>query len=245
MEWSLHHVDQLVFPFCQYEGKTFDNYYAGVNAPIVQQIKDLVHNPTTRQIYLSGEKACGKSHLLHATCRQAEESYKRCAYLALSDCIGDDDVIADDALSGLKQFDLVCLDDIDALSGHLHWQKAVFNLINEVRHVGNILILAGRRPPFVPLEFADLTSRLVWGSVYRLKALPDEEKIIAIQFIAKRHGLQCPESTLHYLFSHHTRDLGQLIALTDKLVQCAGFEKSILTIPFVKQVLESEQALVK
>ncbi len=48
-------------------------------------------------------------------------------------------------LHSLDRYDLVALDDIEAISGVPHWQKAVFHLINYNNEEGGQLVFSSRR----------------------------------------------------------------------------------------------------
>lgn len=251
--WSSRHFNQIVFPFSEQTGKTFANYYPLANAETIQALQALACGEVnaSAQTYLWGPSGCGKTHLLQAVYHQAEKQRMSCAYIPLSEYVRHS---AQDssyfALDGLKQIDILCLDHLDDLAGHIHWQKTVFNLINELRQSKDesvpqslyrtqpILLLAGRYPPSnMPLEFSDLTSRLAWGNVHSLNPLSDEGKLQALEYVLNFRQIDCPTSSLHYLFNHYTRDFAELLDLIQHLGDCAQREKNQLTIPFIKQTL--------
>ena len=88
------------------------------------------------RFYIYGAAGSGKSHLLSAICDSYMEVGKSAIKASLLELL--DAPI--EAITSLEKYDLVALDDIEAISGVPHWQRAVFHLINYNNEEGGQLI---------------------------------------------------------------------------------------------------------
>ncbi len=229
---------QLLLRLSPEKNKVFDNFLATNNQTTVDHLLSLCRDDRLRdnQTYLWGKAASGKSHLLQAACSTVSQRAKSSIYLPLQQ-VGQE---ADQILKGLESVDLVCIDDIDLITrAELQLEHPLFHLINRLRSENGCLIMAGRsNPRHLTLQLADLHSRLLWGSVLRLTAIPDMEKPNALSLHAKFNGSEIPKTTITYLMNHYPRDMDYLTKVVDHISR-VGFQcKRRLTVPFVKQVLK-------
>ena len=93
--------------------------------PVIDAVRQL-HAGLINRFYLYGGAGTGKSHLLSAICDSYLEINKSAIKVSLLGLL--DAPI--EAITSLESYDLVALDDIEAISGVPHWQKAVFHLIS-------------------------------------------------------------------------------------------------------------------
>lgn len=141
-------------------------------------------------------------------------------------------------LDGLEGYDLVVLDDIDAVARQSDWELALFNLINGCRERGCKLALGASCAPDGDWALADLCSRLSWGPVLKLKALTEAEIRHAMQRSASDRGLQLDADAAEYLMRRYSREVNSLlkaIAILDSESLAAG--RARITIPFLKRCL--------
>lgn len=222
-------------------GCTFETFVATGNEVAVQHLKRLCLDPgESGQICLWGEASSGKSHLLQAACREVTARGGRSAWLPLAE-LSDGDT---GMLAGLEALDLAGLDDVAAVAGSRAWQQALFDLINEARATGcRLVIAAGRRnPSSLALSLKDLSSRLVWGAVYRLAALDDEGKLEALRLAGKRLKCSFSDDALAYLLKNYPRSLAALIPALERLAREAKAREAKagrrrVTVPFIKATL--------
>ena len=124
--------------------------------PVIDGVRQL-HAGLMNRFYLYGGAGTGKSHLLTAICDSYLEVGKSAIKVSLLELL--DAPI--EAITSLEMYDLVALDDIEAISGVPHWQKAVFHLINNNNDGGGQLVFSSRFAPIeLKLELPDLQSRL-------------------------------------------------------------------------------------
>jgi DnaA family protein len=210
------------------DAATFANYLAGANADMVR----ILQAGTEPYLYLWSAEATGKTHLLQALCHSF--GHGQAIYLPLKELVQQ----PVDIFTGLEQFALVCLDDVQAIAGQAEWELSLFHLYNRLREQGGRLCITSRvSPEQLDVNLADLLSRLKWGPVFQLQALKDADKIKAMQLRATQRGFQLPDEVANYLLNRFPRDMHNLFALLDKLDSASLQAQRRLTIPFVKQWL--------
>lgn len=218
---------------------TFDNFWVGEGTANGQVISALQAFSTGQWpehfVYLWGRSGSGLSHLLQAACHQAEASGLRSQYLPLQELKEVDPLVL---LEGLEQLDLLCLDDLPQVVGLPVWDEALFHLYNRMREAGKyLLVSAVCAPRDLATGLADLQSRLAWGLVYRLEALDDREKQRALQWRARKRGMEMSDEVAQFILNRSRREFRELVNSLDRLDRLSLVEKRRLTIPFVREVL--------
>jgi len=226
--------EQLPLAYAWRDGLSFDNFCGAGNATVVQGLQHGVDGSGDRFIYLWGAPGVGKSHLLQAACQRAAARGRAVAYLPLAEFVE----MPVEALDGLENLSLVCLDDVQAVAGVAHWEEALFHLYNRLRDSGAMLLAAGDASPTgLEINLPDLRSRLGWGPVFRVQEPQEDEKIHALQARAKVRGFDLPDEVARYLIRRSPRDMTSLFALLDRLDQASLAQQRRLTIPFVRGLI--------
>lgn len=212
---------------------TLDNFLALPRVePLLCVLRDQLAPDGEAAVYLYGPPGTGKSHLLQASCHAAAAN---AVYLPLAELR---QYPAGDVLQGVEHLGRVCLDDIHTIAGDPEWELALFDFYNRARQHGcRLLVAADAAPRVLPVNLADLRSRLSWGIVYQLEACGDEEKADILQFRAQRRGLALSPAVASYIVSRAPRAMEQLLAVLDQLDRASLAEQRALSIPFVKQAL--------
>jgi DnaA family protein len=189
-------------------------------------------------VYLHGAPATGKTHLLLATCAEAEDAGLRVAYLALRGLGGRVRAAAE----GLEAADLLALDDLDAIAGSREDEIALFDLHNRLRDAGRgLLYAAADAPDALGLGLPDLRSRLAQCARWALPVLDDAGRAELLRQRAAARGLDFEDAALEWLLRRASRDLGNLTAIFDRLDRASLAAQRRLTVPFLRQVLEANQ----
>ena len=230
-------VRQLPLSMWLPPGASFANYVSAANRQALAGCRAAVDGQE-RFVYLWGATAVGKTHLLQAACHGATDRGAGSVYLPLRQA----DQFAPEILEGLEQMAVVALDDIDAVAGQRPWEIALFDLYNRIRDRGHgALVMASRRPlAELGLALPDLQSRLAWGLVYQLQPMSDAEKHQALRRHADERGFELPDEVGRYLLRHYHRQTGALFELLQRLDRVSLAEQRRLTIPFVKQIIDSD-----
>ena len=228
-------VEQLPIRLSVGKDKTFENFHAAANAATVNRLQSLCAPPGGGEhLHLWGVSCAGKSHLLQAVCRRAMRHGRRGVFVPLKALIAEDAGL----LAGLETVDIICVDDVDAAAGNARWEKALFDLINRVRARRCCLVSAGRgNPKDLPFALQDLSSRLLWGGVYRLSPLADADKPQALRLHAKERGCDVPDEVIRYLLSHHPRNMRYLADALRRLDHASLRDQRRVTVPLAREVL--------
>lgn len=217
------------------DSATFANFYPADNAQVLAQLQQCAQLEGERFIFIHGAIGDGKSHLLQAACHTASESGQPVVYLPLRQRAQ----FSVEMLEGLEDMSLLCIDDLDAIAGDIEWEEAVFHLYNRVRDAGaRLIVAASNHPSALAMQLPDLQSRLVWGLVYKLQPLNDEQLTAALQLRAKGRGLELPAEVVAYLLKRCARDMNSLFDLLEKLDRESLVAQRKLTIPFVRQFVD-------
>lgn len=226
---------QMILNVATGDGLSFESYYSSqANQDLLRLLGTFSENSEGRQLFISGEQHCGKTHLLQACCNKANNLGQRVSYLPLKALAGYGPGVTE----GLDGMDLIVVDDIDQIVGNRDWEEALFGLINQARTgQQRLLFSATENPRHLKCSLPDLASRLIWGETYTLHSLSDEDKHLALKQRATQRGFELNDRVLDYLSRHYPRDMGSLLAILEVLDQESIRQQVKITVPFAKQVL--------
>jgi DnaA family protein len=206
----------------------FESYWPGLNSEVIAALRA----QSTTPLWLWGADGSGKTHLLQAVCAAAGDA---AAYFPLNRSLG----LPPEAVAGFERTPVLCIDDVDAVAGDLHWEKALFRLFNDAAELHTRLIFAAAAPPRQPdWSLDDWRSRAAACVVYQLRELDDAGRIEALRLRAAERGLQLPYDTSEYLLKRVPRDLRSLFDILDELDEASLVAQRRLTIPFIREALE-------
>ncbi|MBK6470212.1 MAG: DnaA regulatory inactivator Hda [Betaproteobacteria bacterium] len=220
-------MKQIPLPIGPQPEPSFDNFLPGSNAPALEHLRSLVL--PAAPVYLWGPAGSGKSHLLRALAASGQAQGQRVGWFD-----------AADRLPWLLSPDwsVVVIDRCELLDAEA--QQAAFALFIEAAAHDVQVAAAGRLPPVdLPLR-DDLRTRLGWGHVFALQALPDAESRAALRREGDRRGILLSDELMDHLLTHFPRDLGHLMSLFDRLDTFALARSRQLTVPLLRQMLAEE-----
>ncbi|HXR63928.1 MAG TPA: DnaA regulatory inactivator Hda [Rudaea sp.] len=223
----------------------FDSYVPGGNGVALALLRDAAVTAQASWVFVAGAAGCGKSHLLIAACAQADAAGRSAQYLPLRRLRADAEAAARPGLAGalraLGGGDLLALDDIDAIAGDAAAEHALFDLYNRGKvDKSTMLFSASAAPSQIGIGLPDLVSRLSACAQAALRPLSDDDRRVALRRRAHARGLTLDDGVLDWLFAHTQRDLGSLTALLDRLDRESLAAQRRITVPFLRQVLETE-----
>lgn len=225
---------QLTLNISTQDNATIDDFCFADNELIEKAIHALFNGDQEKQLYLFGPAGVGKSHLLQAISHLASAHELTNIYLPLKQI----KEYGTDALDGISELSLICLDDIDAVAGLPQWEEALFHLYNQMRERGQYLIISSNAAPNQSaIQLPDLRSRLAWGLVFKIQELDEDNKITVLQNKARQRGISLSIQLARYLITHYARNMENLIELLDKLDKASLAQQRKLTIPFIKNIL--------
>ena len=201
--------------------------------PVIDGVRQL-HAGLMNRFYIYGGAGTGKSHLLSAICDSYLDVGKTAIQVSLLELLD----APTEALMALDTYDLVALDDIEAIGGVPHWQKAVFHLINYNNEGGGQLIFSSRYAPIeLRLELPDLQSRLTQavsvrvpnGSLYA-------DRYALVNSVLDRRGIHIDQQIVDYLLTHGPHQASVLLQSLEQLIQLLKGEKTKLSGATLRQI---------
>lgn len=217
-------MQQLLLQLAPLPAPALDNFVPGRNGAALQALREIAGGTgAERFVYLWGEPGSGRTHLLRGLA-QAAGSRKT---LFLSGAAGD----------GVAGDQVIAVDDVQLLTADE--QIKLFDLYNRVRASSGALVASGDAAPAQLTLRDDLRSRLAWGLAYQLHPLSDTEKAAALRAHARARALRLGEDILAYLLQHARRDMASLIGILDALDRYSLEQKRPITLPLLRDALES------
>jgi len=251
---------QLLLHLAPPPAPTLDNFVPGSNGAARQALHDIARGAgQERFVYLWGEPGSGRSHLLCglaqaasagkglylcATAGENAEADKVFGAAPAENILTEESahkliaaVSAQRMLAAVPADKILAVDDVQHLSSG--GQIALFDLYNRVRAGAGALVASGDAAPAQLALREDLRSRLAWGLAFQLHPLSDTEKTAALREHARARALDLPEDVIAYLLRHARRDMASLIGILDALDRCSLELKRPVTLPLVRDALES------
>jgi DnaA family protein len=214
----------------------FDSFFTSRDNKLIKAtLRRSIDDNISDNIYISGAKGAGKSHLLQAVCHELDAQDKTAMYLPLSQLL---DIEPAAILEGHQQFQFLCIDELDVIAEQQLWQEALFHLFNERMHLQLPIYFAAQLPAnLFNVDLSDLKSRLASCLSFQLAKMSDEEKARLLQFRAGRMGMELSDLCAHFIVQHYSRDTVHLIGALQLLDQQSLRARRKITVPFIKQVL--------
>ena len=227
-------IPQIPLQLGNFQQDNLASFLPGENQTLVQLLNTVVNSESKHSIFIWGGEGTGKTHLLQGACKQASELEQHVAYIPLK----QHDDISSEILHDLGELDLVCIDDLDSISGQFEWQQALTWLYNELRDNNHSLIIsANTSPTNIAIEVNDLKSRLSWDQVYQVKPPNDELKVEILKQKAAARSFELADDVIEYLIRRVDRNLGSLINILDEIDHASLAAKRKITVPFVKELI--------
>lgn len=214
---------------------SLSTFFVGPNAAALQHVRLALGagaGASPVPSYLWGESGTGKTHLLQAVRQAFLEQGAMCGWC-------DADTANPSPFD--ERWSAVLMDDV-----HLYdtaQQASAFNwfvnALNPATGAARWVLAAGNLPPFdLPLR-DDLRTRLGWGHVFQLHMPSESERRAVLRQHADARGLFLGDDVLDFMLKRFSRDLGSLMQLFDRLDRHALRTQRALTVPLLKDLLES------
>jgi len=251
---------QILLPLLQRPEATLGSFVVGPNGEPLAVVRALLAGDQDGEpVYLWGDRASGRSHLLHGFARAAAEgdagtaeapdaslSAERRGAGATREqgrgsLLGERSSAVIDSATVTVEWTppgpVLVVDDVDRLSADA--QVRLFDAINRGRTEGWKMLFAGPLPPARLALRGELTSRLAQGLVLQLQHLSDADKVAAMIDYASRSGFALPAEVAEYLLRHGRRDLGTLLAVVQVIDEVSLRDRRPVSVRLAHDVLYS------
>jgi DnaA family protein len=222
-------MKQLPLPIVAPAAARFDTFVPGANAAALQHLAQMA--PLSTPVYLWGPSGSGKTHLLRAMAATCHDRGERVGWFDAS-CRAPWTMESD--------YMLLLLDGCDAFDDAQ--QRTAFALLVEAQSHGVAWVAAGRVPPVDLALREDLRTRLGWGPVFALQALPEDQARTVLRRESDRRGIILSDEVMDYLLTRFARDLSHLMLLLDRLDGFALAEHRGVTVPLLKKMLAERES---
>lgn len=225
---------QLTLPLSGVPDPDFASFYPKGNEQLLHRLQGVASGTEHGLFYLWGASSAGKSHLLQALCLQAQQQGVGCLYLAGRELLK----LHADVLDEMRDWDLLCIDDVDRLLGTAGWEESLFHLYNRQRDASTSLVVSAGLPPRqLPPMLADLQSRFMAMELYQVQSLTDDDKCQVLQQAAHQRGFALADEVAAFILQRSGRDMLSLQQVLQRLDQQSLSQQRLITLPFVKQVM--------
>jgi len=220
---------QLALGLAPSPAPAFDNFFPGRNVEAMSELHSLASGRSGEHfVYIWGERGCGRSHLLQAAVAAASSRGIIAQYIAAGEALPADD-------SGVR---MLAVDDVEKLDAQAELE--FFRLYNALRERQGAVLAAGNVAPARLQLRPDLLTRLGWGLVFQVHVLSDDDKRVALKRHAAARAFDLRDEIVEYLLRHLKRDLPSLMAVLDALDRYSLETKRPITLPLLRQLLQSE-----
>ena len=190
-------------------------------------------------LWLWGRRGTGKTHLLQAACAAAGAQGGAATYLDLESAAARPAL-----LEGCEALDLVCLDGLERVSEDAAWNAAIFRLHTLMQDGAGACTWRARRRRRRCASGCRTCARGCWRRPCTSCSELDEAGPGrgAASGARPRRGLELSREAAAYLVHRMPRDMHSLCGVLDRLDEAALAAQRRLTVPFLRQVLEADQA---
>lgn len=205
------------------EQPSWDNFIDLGNEHIIASIR----SNNSPFMHISGTLHSGKSHLLKAWCN----SHANSLYQDMSKS----------SILDIASYNYIAIDNVEYAS--IEVQEQLFNLFNAVKlHAKPQHLFTSSENPLEHITTLrlDLKTRLLSGLNLHLKMPNDEVLTQIITRYIKSQGINISDTVISYIFTHYTRNIGDIFTLIKLAVAQALIQKTNITIPLIKSLINHE-----
>ncbi len=205
---------------------------------------------TYNPLFLHGSVGLGKTHLLHATCRQIAQNNPQ-ANLCILTCeqfVNDFiEAISNGKLHDFRfqyrHVDVLAIDDIQFLAKHEQSQEEFFHTFNTLYQSHKQIVLSSDRGP---AEISSLEERLIsrfnWGLVARVDKPCYETRVAILRKKARARNIDMPEDVVCFLAGAIESNARELEGAIAKVTMLAQVLDSPISLDIAQQAMGSEIA---
>lgn len=219
---------------------SLDDFSSAGFLPVITAIKALFDGKLG-ELFIIGDEGVGKTHLAVATVNHYSEENPNAVYLSLGEVIkNSNDTMM---LTGLETFDLIVLDDVQAVCGRGEWEEALFHLINRIREEKKTLIFIADEPSIeLPIVLPDLKTRLSIPPAMRLPTGEDiDDRTAIVHAILRRKNWRLPDDILSHLIDKGPQNAKDIVSVLDSI---SPLLTHLSRVQVPKKIIEEVKAII-
>jgi chromosomal replication initiator protein len=227
---------------------TFDSFVVGpgnrlAHASCVAVSKSL--GTTYNPLFIHGSVGLGKTHLLHAICRETRKNIQnaKIQFLSCEEFVNRFiSAIEHRSLAEFKGLyrtvDLLVIDDVQFLREREQSQEEFFHTFNALYdNRRQIVLSADSAPGEIPSLPERLISRFKWGLVVRIDAPSYETRVAIVQKKAAMRGVEISDEVAEYIASKVKANIRELEGALTTLYAMAGASGEKVSLESAKRAL--------
>ena len=197
---------------------SFDTFFIGENELALERVRQ------GERVWLYGEAATGKTHILHSLVRETVDA----RYTTERPPNLDEDV----------RSPLLLIDDIDRLCGDEENEYALFAAYEATDFTKTRWVVSAQSAPNeVSFLYRDLASRMSLFERVELQPVPESARGNLLKFWANDRAFGISDEVIQFLLDRTPRTQESLWDTLKKLDRASLLENRTLTIPFVREVM--------
>ncbi|OHB61063.1 MAG: hypothetical protein A2Y12_13700 [Planctomycetes bacterium GWF2_42_9] len=231
---------------------TFDSFVVGpcnrlahASCVAVSKSPGRTYNP----LFIYGTVGLGKTHLLHAICRETTNAIPnaKIQFISCEEFVNRFiNAIEAGTLAQFKtQFrtvDLLVIDDVQFLRERDQSQEEFFHTFNALYANGSQIVLSADAPPGeIPTLPERLTSRFKCGLVARIDPPTHETRVAIVQKKSKMRGMKITDDAAEYIGSKVKANIREIEGALTTLYALVGSNEQEITKEFAKIALGDKE----
>jgi chromosomal replication initiator protein len=241
-----------IVPLKLHPDYTFDNFVVGpcnrlahASCVAVSKSPGKTYNP----LFIYGTVGLGKTHLLHAICRETVNSLPNAKIQFISCDEFVNRFINAIETGTLPQFknqfrtvDLLVIDDVQFLRERDQSQEEFFHTFNALYANGSQIVLSADAPPGeIPTLPERLTSRFKCGLVARIDPPTHETRVAIVQKKSKLRGMKISDDAAEYIATRVKANIREIEGALTTLYALVGASSDEITKEFAKVALGDKE----